>query len=131
MAGLAPKLPLRRDETDGYALIKNFRDLAQQNLKMLVLTSPGERIMHPEFGVGLRHYLFNQPDRGLYESIDNKIRSQVKKYFPHLRILNINFRDISIHNALGINIVYYITPLQVRGEFSYSVGNTALDEMPR
>ena len=32
MAGLATELPLRRDEVDGYKLIRTHRDLAQQNL---------------------------------------------------------------------------------------------------
>ena len=58
MAGFAPKLPLARDTGDGFALIKNFENMIKQNLKMLVLTSPGERIMIPDFGVGLRRYLF-------------------------------------------------------------------------
>ena len=135
MAGLAPKLPLRRDEIDGYALIKNFRDLAQQNLKMLILTSPGERIMEPKFGVGLRRYLFNRLEPGLINTIDGKIRSQVGLYFPHMRILDIRFRDLGtieseLGNAMNINIAYYLTPLQVRGEFNYSANDLGLGGIP-
>mgnify|MGYP000439218146 FL=1 len=58
MAGLSPKLPLTKDPQDGYALNKEYVELVQQNLKMILLTAPGERIMEPEFGVGLRNYLF-------------------------------------------------------------------------
>ena len=56
--GLSPKLPLTKDPQDGYALNKEYVELVQQNLKMILLTAPGERIMEPEFGVGLRNYLF-------------------------------------------------------------------------
>ena len=42
MAGLGAKLPLIRDNRDGFALLQNYDDLITQNLKMLVLTAPGD-----------------------------------------------------------------------------------------
>ena len=48
MSGISVKLPISRDKTDGIKLIKNYGELASQNLKMLVLTVPGERMMDPE-----------------------------------------------------------------------------------
>jgi phage baseplate assembly protein W len=61
LTGISPKVPLIYDPTDGpYQLNKNLKQTINQNLKMLVLTSPGERIMIPEFGVGLRRFLFEQ-----------------------------------------------------------------------
>ena len=57
--GIAPKIPLKVDQVDGpYGLIKDYVELVKQNFKMLLLTNPGERIMNPDFGVGLRRYLF-------------------------------------------------------------------------
>ena len=56
-SSLAVKLPLSLDGVDGYTSIKSYRQLATQNLKMLVLTCPGERIMDPMFGVGLKNFL--------------------------------------------------------------------------
>ena len=45
--GYSPKLPLTLDEEDGaYGLTKNLRQLTRQNLKMILLTSPGERIIY-------------------------------------------------------------------------------------
>ena len=58
MAGISPKLPLTRDRQDGFALNKTVLDSIKQNVKMVVLTSPGERVMDPAFGVGVRRYLF-------------------------------------------------------------------------
>ena len=46
--GLSVALPLRIDEIDGaYGLNKDIITMAEQNLKMVVLTSPGERVMEP------------------------------------------------------------------------------------
>ena len=58
MSSLSVKLPITRNTIDGFAMIKDFQTLVKQNFKMLVLTAPGERVMEPEFGVGLRNYLF-------------------------------------------------------------------------
>ena len=91
MAGIAPKLPLDLDQTDGYRLTKTIKETVQQNLKMIVLTSPGERIMDPSFGVGLRNYLFKNAEEGLYGQISSKIRTQVQKYLSFIRIDEINF----------------------------------------
>ena len=59
MSGFTPKVPLHVSSKDGfYALTQNLRQNTKQSLKMIVLTAPGERIMNPLFGVGLRNYLF-------------------------------------------------------------------------
>ena len=35
----------------------------EQNLKLLLLTAPGERVMPPEFGCGIRSMVFDTMDR--------------------------------------------------------------------
>ena len=62
MRGLSPKLPLTRNSETGYSLNKTYRDMVKQNIKMLLLTAPGERIMDSNFGVGLKTYLFELND---------------------------------------------------------------------
>ena len=89
MSGLAPMLPLHPSGQDGYALIKDYRTLVQQNLKCLLLTNPGERIMEPEFGVGLKRYLFELATIGLEQTIKQRISDQVSKYLPYVRMGNI------------------------------------------
>ena len=89
--GLSVALPLRIDARDGaYGLNKNLLQVAEQNLKMVILTAPGERIMFPEFGVGVRNYLFEQNNTAITGIIMQNIREQVTKYLPYIRILNLN-----------------------------------------
>ena len=45
MSSLSVALPLRYSTTDGYEMNKSIKDVLKQNLKMLVLTNPGERVM--------------------------------------------------------------------------------------
>ena len=91
MPGLSPKLPLHIDQIDGYALTKHFKQVAAQNLKMVILTNPGERIMIPNFGVGIKTYLFENATQTTFDNIEEKIRHQTKKYVPYITIESINF----------------------------------------
>ena len=82
MAGISPKLPLQLDPDDGVALNKNIKETIKQNLKMLILTSPGERLMIPEYGVGIRNYLFDQNVTKTRADLYSKIKDQVALYMP-------------------------------------------------
>ena len=50
---IQPQLPLAVTDSDGaYKSIKTAEESVRQNLKMIVLTAPGERIQSPNFGLG-------------------------------------------------------------------------------
>jgi phage baseplate assembly protein W len=91
VSGISPKLPLYTDPVDGIALNKTLKQMTRQNLKMIILTSPGERIMHPKFGVGLRRYLFMNNTQRTLSDISRKIEEQVRIYLPSVRIRSIKF----------------------------------------
>ena len=89
--GLSVSLPLRIDPIDGaYGLNRTLTQVAAQNLRMVILTSPGERIMFPEFGVGIRRYLFEQNTTSTLGIIRNRIEQQVSTYLPYVRILDLS-----------------------------------------
>ena len=91
MPGLSPKLPLERDFIDGYSLNKSYRQMIIQNLKMVLLTIPGERVMDPDFGVGLKTYLFEPQMTQTHANLNANIRRQVAKYLPFVKISDIKF----------------------------------------
>tara|TARA_A200000113_G_scaffold224516_1_gene242597 strand:- start:1321 stop:1701 length:381 start_codon:yes stop_codon:yes gene_type:complete len=112
--GLSPKLPLSKNPVDGYSLNKTYKEMIIQNLKMLVLTAPGERIMEPSFGVGLRNYLFLNDDPKIRADISSKIDEQVKKYMPFVEVLGIDFNQIeNQENSLFVGIRFKIIPIDV------------------
>ena len=91
MNGIGPKLPLQRDDVNGnYTLINSYAEEVKQNFKNLLLTSPGERMMNPDFGVGIRNFLF-EPESRVSAMLRQKIASQVSRYMPFIRINKILF----------------------------------------
>ena len=83
---ISPKLPLSLDENGGFVANKELVEAVKQNVKMLLLTIPGERIMDPEFGVGLKAYLFEMNSPSTYSSIRSKINEQIDRYMPFIQI---------------------------------------------
>jgi len=114
MASIGPKLPLTLDSGDGYTSIKTLKAMIKQNFKMLILTNPGERVMDPEFGVGIRQFLFENFESDVYARIDEKIREQVNIYLPVVVISNLEFGRRGIDdNTLAIRIEYSIPDISV------------------
>ena len=96
MNGIGPKLPLQGDDVNGsYTLITSYAEEIKQNFKNLLLTSPGERMMNPDFGVGLRSFLF-EPAQKVTGMIRQKIASQVFRYMPFITGLILLQRPIQV-----------------------------------
>ena len=72
---------------DGSAVFNSSyttKEQVKSNLINLLLTSPGERLMNPEFGIGIRQYLFEQViDK---EFLKNKITDGAQTYIPEIEI---------------------------------------------
>jgi phage baseplate assembly protein W len=131
--GLAVALPLESDTADGpYKLHKNLTDMAAQNLKMVILTSPGERVMIPEFGVGIRNFLFEPNNNDTRERIRNRIQVQVEKYLPYIELVSLElYKPQSAlvgeteDNGLVIRIKYSIPAANVVSELTIDAGTGA------
>lgn len=128
-SGLSVKLPLVTSEVFGpYELNTTYDDLAKQNLKMLILTNPGERIMNPSFGVGIRKFLFEFNGQPTYDKITSAIQQQVSIYLPYIQIENIHYvvpegNPDLYPNDLIVQITFTIIPLQKRASVEIQVNN--------
>ena len=125
MPGYSPKLPLELDHHDGFGLTQTHHEVAKQNLKMLILTNPGERIMNPTFGSGIRRLLFEPNTLVTSELIRQNIFEQVGKFLPYINIREILITDrqgreaidvVGDDHGLNVKIVFNISTLDIREE---------------
>jgi phage baseplate assembly protein W len=125
MQGIGPALPLARDVSFGtYNLITSYTDEIKQNFKNLVLTSPGERVMNTDFGVGLRKYLFENYGTAR-AAITQRLDAQVNKYMPYVVIEEVLFHTtdskqipLEERNILSINIVFSVPDLNLEASIN-------------
>lgn len=126
--GLSAALPLIVNEQDGpYRLNKIIPELARQNLKMVILTNPGERVMIPEFGVGLSSYIFENDSPQLRSDIIGRISSQVSEYLPYIFLENISVNPFGENdNQLIVSIQYFIPNESEKQNLSIILNNDSL-----
>jgi phage baseplate assembly protein W len=125
--GYDASIPLSKDPTYGFAELTTARQAVQQQMKNLLLTSPGERVMLPDFGVGLKRYLFENLDRSVLGSIETRIRKQVAKYLPY-----VNLKSVTFESALDSGINSVVTDFdenRISIKISYSFGRGFFDEI--
>ena len=122
MASISVKLPIHRDTTDGFEMNKSFLSAIRQNFKMLILTNKGERVMEPNFGVGLKTYLFENMTESVFTKIEREIYSQAGIYLPSLRIVEIRFEPgIEDPNALNVKIRYTLPNLNIKDLLEFTI----------
>ncbi|HMB60600.1 MAG TPA: GPW/gp25 family protein [Xanthomonadales bacterium] len=101
----------RRDEdNDEY-----IRGLIQQ----LLLTSPGERVMRPEFGSGLRQLLFAGNSPELATSTQMMMQGALQQWLGDL-ILVESVQIQAIESALQVEVVYIVRRSQEQHSVTFT-----------
>tara|TARA_B100000287_G_C20437444_1_gene704164 strand:+ start:375 stop:773 length:399 start_codon:yes stop_codon:yes gene_type:complete len=113
--GYSPKLPLKESQSgDTFGLNERLQESVKQNVKMLVLTAPGERIMDVNFGVGLRRFFFRPMNETTFELIATNIRDQISRYMPFLDFSGVQIATNENDQSLALNQirlkVFYTIP---------------------
>ena len=104
MYGIGPKLPIRLTKGETPISTKTIEENTHQNLKNLLLTSPGERVMDVNFGVGLRRFLFESNTPSSRVAIESRIYEQIDRYMPFVRVTLLEVVHME-DNPNGIDIM--------------------------
>jgi phage baseplate assembly protein W len=83
-------LPLKRGGNGYFEQAFTSFEQAKSNLKNLLLTKRGERIMQPEFGTGLEALLFEPMDDGFETKLTDVITQTVNYWLPYINIEEID-----------------------------------------
>ena len=102
------RFPLDYSPEGFFYKTKTILEQAKANLRNLLLTSKGERVMQPEFGSRLTDVLFEQgPD--VQNQIDEVIRDATSSWLPYININDIvviqgdsNIVDVSIDFSVSL-----------------------------
>lgn len=101
------KLPLTSASNTFFALNYTTFDQLKTNFKNLMLTEKGERYMLPDYGAGLRKFLFTQSDESLYSSIEEHIKGTTAKWMPQIEIISVDIaQDNRNENMISIAIKF-------------------------
>ena len=65
----------------------------KSNVKNLLLTKKGERVMQPEFGSGLQELLFDFNDDTLATKIEDTITNALEQWLPYVTVQQIDVEN--------------------------------------
>jgi len=106
-----PKWPLKSGNADTFEMYDSVEQQIGFYLKSLLLTSQGENISDPNYGVGIRRFLFEQNIDSVRSSISSMVSSQVAIYLPYLSVSDVQVsaspEDVD-NNSMVIRLIYGI-----------------------
>ena len=98
-------LPIRRgDDFDGFfATTSTTIEAVKNNIKNLLNTNLGERLMQPEIGMGLRNLLFEQMTEEKIITIQDQILDRFKIWLPFVEVRNIEIQTSDDNTNVDTN----------------------------
>ena len=98
------KIPMALDN-GSEASTKTTLEAVKQNVLNLCSTERGERVMQPNLGLRLRHYLFEPFSHDLILEVKNTIAEALKYWLPFILINDINVRMSDNQTGDFINVM--------------------------
>jgi phage baseplate assembly protein W len=106
-------LPFTVGNNGFFAVTYTTKEQIKSDLKNLILTNRGERLMQPEFGCNLRQAIFEQiDDGGVYEFIKNEIETSIQKWLPFVIVNSIEIKEDSNsidNNKINVSLNYTLS----------------------
>lgn len=93
------KIPLIRKDGVLFNMSYSTRDQALSNLKNLILTRRGERVMYPLFGTTLQDTLFEQNTEVTQNSVVTSISEAIRFWLPYITIENVTLEEVIAQSA--------------------------------
>lgn len=79
-------------------------DQAEANAKNLLLTEPGERVMLPEFGCGLKKTIFENLTAGTIAALEMRIKNNFQTFLPYIFIRKLVLTPDEDKNTLFVQM---------------------------
>ena len=108
--GLDLPISIQAGDTMGYfATTKTTMDAVKNDVKLLLMTQRGERLMQPFLGMNIRRFLFEQITNDTAIEIENDIVDTFETWLPFVQLQNIEV-DLGDQdkNQIKINVTFNV-----------------------
>ena len=78
--------------------------LIRNDLLQLLLTSPGERVMRPDFGTGIRTFVFENMTSDSLAALQQNILDAIAKWEPRVTATSVTLQSDDDNNLLRIKV---------------------------
>lgn len=111
--------PVGVDASGDVDLVEGEADV-KQAIRLILSTTPGERIMRPRFGCGIHTYAFETVDTTTLALIEEDVRDALTEWEPRIELRSV---DAELADAtagrLEVTIDYRVRRTNVEGSLVY------------
>lgn len=102
-------LPFTLGNNGFFAVTYTTKEQVKSDLKNLILTNRGERLMQPDFGCNLRQAIFEQIGPETYGYIRNEIETAISVWLPYIIVDNVDVASDTTskdNNRINVRLDY-------------------------
>tara|TARA_R110002126_G_scaffold15034_6_gene62090 strand:- start:5876 stop:6280 length:405 start_codon:yes stop_codon:yes gene_type:complete len=95
---------------NGSAVFKSnyqTKNAIKNNLINFFLTNPGDRFLNPNFGGGIRDFIFTQITNNNINFLEQDITNKITSFFPNIKIESLKAIEVG-ENQVSIEINYSV-----------------------
>jgi phage baseplate assembly protein W len=86
-----------------------YDDDVKQSIRIILGTDQGERVMRPDFGAGLRSFVFGPVNSTILQRIKTRVQDALTTWEPRIDVLQVTVTfAASDRSALLIDITYRV-----------------------
>jgi phage baseplate assembly protein W len=119
---LGVALPFSTDNV--FTSVYTTKDQIKYNLVNFILTDKRERPFNPNFGAGLRKYVFEQLSTETLDTIEAAISSQIEANFPSITVKSLTIKGDTERNAINIALDYSINNTNENDNVTIKIQNS-------
>jgi len=99
--------PLAVDAAGGLAMAEHEDDI-RQAIRIILDTEPGERVMRPDFGAGLRALLFEPINLHTTALIRHRVEQSLILWEPRIDSIGVEVQADPPHGLVNLNVRYRV-----------------------
>lgn len=100
--------PIEVDETTGRFKMSREDENIKESIRLILMTGRGERVMRPEFGCGLKQFVYETMDYGTLIRMEQEIKEALTLWEPRIEEIEVSVAPSEEQNALMIHISYRV-----------------------
>jgi len=102
-------MPVELDPRTGHVASVAFEDDIRQSILIILQTSPGERVMRPNFGCGIHELVFAALDSTAIQRIKSEVQDALRRCEARIEVLGVTIEETpSSEGKLVVELEYRV-----------------------
>lgn len=107
--GTGWQFPITVDEITGRVVESSYEENIRQSIYLIIMTKPGERLMHPDFGCAIHNFMFENIDYTTLSRMKQAVEEALIRWEPRITDTEVTVIDaVKEQNAVEIRITYRV-----------------------